>query len=71
MVPQEIDLVDDTEQDWIDDQSELEVEFEPEKEQMHDQDLTNLRVLERLHDLPADPKETIGTIQDVALYSVK
>ena len=62
-VPQEIDLVKDTEQDWIDDCSEPEVESEPETEQMHDQELTNLRVLERLHDLPADPKETILTIQ--------
>ena len=32
VVPQEIDLVNDTEQDWIDDCSELEVEFEPETE---------------------------------------
>ena len=55
LVPQEIDLVHDTEQDWIDDCSEPEVEFEPETEQMHDQELTNLRVLEWLHDLPADP----------------
>ena len=30
LVPQEIDLVNDTEQDWIDDCSETEVEFEPE-----------------------------------------
>ena len=67
MVPQEIDLVDDIEQDWVDDQSESEVEFEPEMEQMHEQELTNLRVLERLHDL----KETIETIQDVDLSSVK
>ena len=66
-MPQEIDLVDDTEQDWVDDQSESEVEFEPDKEQMHKQELTNLRVLERLHDL----KETIETIQDVDLSSVK
>ena len=62
-LPKEIDLVKDTEQDWIDDCSEPEVESEPETEQMHDQELTNLRVLERLHDLPADPKETILTIQ--------
>ena len=32
---------------------------------MHEQELTNLRILEWLHDLPADPKETILTIQDV------
>ena len=66
-VPQEIDLVNDMDQDWMDDCSEPEVEFEPEVEQIHEQELTNLRVLERLHDLPADPKETILTIQDVDL----
>ena len=62
-VPREIDLVNDMDQDWIDDRSEPEVEFEPEVEQTHEQELTNLRVLEWLHDLPADPKETILTIQ--------
>ena len=36
----EIDMVVDTEQDWIDDLSESEVEFEPEMEQMHEQELT-------------------------------
>ena len=61
----EIDLVNDMDQDWIDDRSEPEVEFEPEAEQTHEQELTNLRVLEWLHDLPTDPKETILTIQDV------
>ena len=34
-------------------------------QQTHEQEITNLRVLEWLHDLPADPKETILTIQDV------
>ena len=58
-VPQEIDLVNDMDQDWIDDRSESEVEFEPEAEQTHEQELTNLRVLEWLYDLPANPKETI------------
>ena len=64
-VQREIDLVDDIDQDWIDDRFEPEVEFEPKVEQTHEQELTNLRVLEWLHDLPADPKETILTIQDV------
>ena len=62
-VPQEIDLANDAERDWIDDCSEPEVQLEPETEQMHDQELTNLRILEWLHDLPADPKETFLTIQ--------
>ena len=68
---EEIDLVNDMDQDWIYDRSEPEVEFEPEAEQTHEQELTNLRVLEWLHDLPTDPKETILTIQDVDKDGVK
>ena len=45
-VPKEIEFVNDMDQDWIDDRSEPEVEFEPEAEQTHEQELTNLRVLE-------------------------
>ena len=71
LAPQEIDLVDDTEQHCIDNHSESEVEFEPETEQMHDQELKNLRVFEWLHDLPADPKETVLKIQDVEQNSIK
>ena len=70
-VPREFDLVIDMDQDWIDDRSEPEVEFEPEVEQTHEQELTNLRVLEWLHDLPEDPKETILTIQDVDKDGIK
>ena len=70
-MPEEIDLVNDMDQDWIDDRSEPEVEFEPKAEQTHEQELTNLRVLEWLHDLPTDPKETILTIQDVDRDGVK
>ena len=64
VAPQVIDLVDGTEQDWIDDHSESEMELEPEMEQMHEQESKNLRVLEWLHDLPADPKKTILAIQN-------
>ena len=64
-VPREIDLVNDMGQDWIDDRSE------PEVEQTHEQELTKLRVLEWLHDLPADPKETILMIQDVDKDGIK
>ena len=70
-VPQEIDLVNDMDQDWMDDRSEPEIEFVPEVEQTHEQELTNMRVLEWLHDLPADPKETILTIRDVDKDSIK
>ena len=71
VVSQEIDLTNDTDQAWIDDCSEPEEEFEPEVKQMHEQELTNLRVLEWLHDLPADPKETVLTFQDVDQTSIK
>ena len=70
-VPKEIDLVNDMDQDWIDDRSEPEVEFEPEVEQTREQEMTNLRLLEWLHDLPADPKNTILTIQDVDKDGIK
>ena len=70
-VPQEIDLVNDMDQDWIDVHSEPEVEFELEVEQTHEHELTNLRVLEWLHDLPVDPEETILTIQDVDKDGIK
>ena len=67
--PREIDLVNDMDRDWIDDRPEPEVEFEP--EQTHEQELTKLRVLEWLHDLPADPKRTILTIQDINKDGIK
>ena len=70
-VPREIDLVNDMDQDWIDDCSEPEVEFESEVDQTHEQELTNLRVLEWLHDLPTDTKETILTIQEVDKDGIK
>ena len=68
---EEIDFVNDMDQDWIDDRSEPEVEFEPEAEQTHEQELTTSRVLEWLHDLPTDPKATILTIQDVDKDGIK
>ena len=70
-VPKEIDLVNDMDRDWIDNRSEPEVEFEPEAEQTHEQELTNLRVLEWLLNLPADRKETILRIQDVDKDGIK
>ena len=47
------------------------MEFKQETEQIHEQELTILRVLERLHDLPADPKKTILTNQDVDKDGIK
>ena len=43
---QDIDIVDDRDEEWIDDQSKPEVEFDDEQQQSHEQGLTNLRVLE-------------------------
>ena len=70
VVSQEIDLINDTDQDWIDDRSEPEVEYETETEQMHYKELINLRLLEWLHDLPVDPMATILTIKDVDQSSI-
>ena len=71
MVSPDINLVDYKETDWIDDRSEPEVEFEPEKKQLHEEKLTILRVLEWLQDQPADRMETFVMIQDVDQPSIK
>ena len=55
---QDIDLVDDQHEEWVDDRSKPEVEFDVEQPQSYKQELTNLRVLEWLNEMPSDPKET-------------
>ena len=70
-VPQDIDIVDDQDEEWVDDRSKLEVEFGDEQEQFYEQDLTNLRVLEWLNEMTSDPMETSVTIQDVDRESMK
>ena len=45
-VSQDIDIVDDRDEEWIDDRSKPEVEFDDEQQQSYEQDLTNLRILE-------------------------
>ena len=42
-VSQDIDIVDDHDDEWVDDRSKPEVEFDDEQEQSYEQDLTNLR----------------------------
>ena len=64
-VSQDIDIVDDHDDEWIDDRSKPEAEFDDEQQQSNEQDLTNLRVLEWLNEMTSDPKETSVTIQDV------
>ena len=68
---QDIDIVDDHDDEWVDDQSKPEVEFDDEQQQSYEQELTNLRVLEWLNKMTSDPKETSITIQDVDRESMK
>ena len=70
-VSQDIDIVDDHDNEWVDDRSKPEVEFDDEQQQSYEQELTNLRVLEWLNELTSDPKETSVTIQDVDQESKK
>ena len=70
-VSQEIDIVDDQDEEWIEDRSKPEVEFNDEQQQSYEQELTNLRVLECLSKMTSDPKETSVTIQDVDRESMK
>ena len=71
VVSQGIDLINDNETDWLEDRSEPKMEFKPEAEHMHEHELTNLRMLEWLHDLLADPKGTILKIEGVDQTSIK
>ena len=70
-VSQDIDIVDDHDDEWVDDRSKPEVEFDDEQQQSYEQDLTNLRVLEWLNEMTSDPEETSVTIQDVYRESMK
>ena len=71
IMSQDIDIVDDHDEEWIEDRSKPEVEFDDEQQQSYEQELTNLRVLEWLKGMTSDPKETSVTIQDVDLESMK
>ena len=68
---QDIDIVDDHDEEWVDERSKPEVEFDDEQQQSYEQDLTNLRVLEWLNEMTSDPNETNVTIQDVDRESMK
>ena len=70
-VSQDIDIVDDHDDEWVDDWSKPEVEFDDEQQQSYEQDLTNLRVLEWLNEMTSDPEETSVTIQEVDRESIK
>ena len=70
-VSQDIDIVDDHDDEWVDDRSKPEVEFDDEQQQSYEQDVTNLRVLEWLNEMTSDPEETSVTIQEVDRESKK
>ena len=70
-VSRDIDIVDDHDDEWIDDRSKPDVEFDDEQQQSYEQDLTNLRVLKWLNEMTSDPKKTSVTIQDVDRESMK
>ena len=70
-VSQDIDIIDVHDQEWIEDLSKHEVEFDDEQLESYEKDLTNLRVLEWLNEMTSDPKETRVTIQDVDRESKK
>ena len=70
-VSQDIDLVDDHDEEWIEDRSKSEVEFDDEQQQSCEQELTNLRVLDWLNQMTSDPNETTVLIQDVDRESMK
>ena len=70
-VSQDIDIVDDHDEEWVDDRSKPEVEFDDDHQQSYEQDLTNLRVVERLNEMTSDPKETSVTIQGVDRGSMR
>ena len=70
-VSENIDIVDDHDEEWIEDRSKPEVEFDDEQQQSYEQELTSLRVLEWLNEMTSDQKETSVTIQDVDRESMK
>ena len=70
-VSQDIDIVDDHDEEWIEDRSKPEVEFDDEQQQPFEQELTDLRVLEWLNEMTSDPKETSVPIQDVDRESMQ
>ena len=70
-VSQDIDIVVDHDDEWVDDRSKPEIEFDDEQQQSYEQDLTNLRVLEWLNEMTSDPEGTSVTIQDVDRESMK
>ena len=70
-VSQDIDIIDDHDEEWIDDRSKPEAEFDDEQQQSFEQELTNLRVLGWLNEMSSDTKDTRVTIQDIGREGMK
>ena len=70
-VSQDIDIVNDHDEEWIEDRSKPEVDFVDEKMQSYELNLTNLRLLTWLNEMTSDPMETSVRIQDVDRESMK
>ena len=64
-VSQDIEIVDDHDDEWFDDRSKPEVEFDDEQQQSYEQ------VLEWLNEMTSDTEETSVTIQEVDRESMK
>ena len=60
---QDIKIVDEQDEEWIDDRYRPEVEFDDEQQQSYEQELTNLRVLEWLNEMTSDTKEASVTFR--------
>ena len=70
-VSQDIDIIDDHDEEWVNDRSKPKIEFDDEQQQSYEQDLTKLGLLEWLNEMTSDPKESSVTIQDVDRGSMK
>ena len=70
-VSQDIDIVDDHDDEWVDDWSETRGRFDDEQQQSYEQDLTNLRVLEWLNETALGSRGDQRHNQDVDRESMK
>ena len=70
-VSMEVDIVDDRDNEWVEDQSKPGVEINDKLRRSHEQKITKVRVLEWLSEMTTDPKEINQTIHDVDRGSLK
>ena len=59
-VSQDVDIEDDHDQEWIEDRSKPEVEFDEEQLESHEEDLKNMRVLEWLNEMVQTLKRPVS-----------